>query len=728
MTFFRSAPVLPKRPVGVSRPLWRRAVYWLSVFALIGAGLSTGIVAGVMAGKSQLAPMDLAESRDVSTVVLDRNAKLLRAFTTEEGRWRLPVTVGDVDPRYLSLLFAFEDRRFYAHSGVDLCAIARAIVQAVQHGRLVSGASTLTMQAARLIERRHERSLARKLRQIIRALELEERFTKREILDLYMRLAPFGGNIEGVRAAALAYFGKEPKHLSLGQAALLVALPQSPESRRPDRHPQRAKRARNRVLDVALRTGVISRAEADRAKLEAVPTKRKAFPLLAPHLAEQEVARFQSRQHHKTTLVRAKQQALQQLLREQTRLMGDKLSSALLAVENKTGHVVAYVGASDYLDGSRHGSIDMVQAVRSPGSTLKPIIYGLGFEAGLAHPETLIEDRRVRFGSYSPENFDDRFHGAVSVREALGQSLNVPAVKMLNEVGPVKFVERLKAFNVMAELPEHARPSLAVALGGIGMRMMDLVSVYSALARGGTPASISWRTKTSEASPQPPSGKAQGNVRKAKRTHLLSPIASWYVTDILRDAPVPTNVKAGRIAYKTGTSYGYRDAWAVGYDGDYTIAVWVGRPDATSTPGLIGRTAAAPILFDAFARLQTKPAPLQKRPAGALQATGADLPPPLKRFRTDQVAHMHGPFDVEEVAISFPHDRSELDITERGGEPLVLKASGGTLPLTWLVDGKPIASSAHRRTAFWVPGGRGFANVSVIDADGQAARVHVRLK
>ncbi len=705
--------------------LRKRTLRYLSMVVLAGVGFALGALAGLHVGKSQLGPIDLTESNDLSKVVVDRNAKLLRAFTTEEGRWRLPVTVDDVDPRYLSLLFAFEDRRFYNHPGVDARAVLRAVLQTIKHGRLVSGASTLTMQAARLVERRHERSLARKLRQVVRALQLEERLSKRDILNLYLRLAPFGGNIEGVRAAALAYFGKEPKHLSLGQAALLVALPQSPESRRPDRRPERAKRARNRVLDVALAVGVISKAEADRAKLEPVPVGRKAFPLLAPHLAEQEVARFSSRQRHQTTLLRAKQQALQTLLREQTRLMGDKLSSALLAVENKTGNVVAYVGASDYLDGARKGSIDMVQAVRSPGSTLKPIIYGLGFEAGLAHPETLIEDRRVRFGNYSPENFDDRFHGAVSIREALGQSLNVPAVKMLNEVGPVKFVERLKAFNIMTELPDRAKPSLAVALGGIGMRMVDLVSMYSALARGGQPISIRWR-KDTDARVHSPA--AQSNTRRAKKTTMLSPIASWYVTDILRDAPVPKNVKSGRIAYKTGTSYGYRDAWAVGYDGDFTVAVWVGRPDATSTPGLIGRTAAAPILFDAFTRLRAKAAPLQKRPRGALNATGADLPPPLKRFRSDHVAQAPGPFDVQTVEISFPPDRSELDVADRAGEPLVLKARGGALPLTWLVNGKPIDSTAHRRTAFWTPEGNGFVNVSVIDASGQAARVHVRLK
>lgn len=697
---------------------------------LAGLGFTLGSVAGLIAGSSQLGPLDVSETDDLSTVVVDRDDRLLRAFTTNEGRWRLPVGVDDVDPRYLQLLTTFEDRRFYSHPGVDGRALVRAAGQAVVHRRLVSGASTLTMQVARLIERRHERSMARKLRQIVRALQLEDQFSKREILNLYLRLAPFGGNIEGVRAATLAYFGKEPRRLSLGQAALLVALPQSPESRRPDRFPDRVKRARNRVLDVALSAGVITRAEAERAKREPVPTARKPFPLLAPHLAEQEMAAFPHRSRIKTTLRRPLQQSLQTLLQTQARAMGDKLSAALLAVENRTGEVIAYVGSADYLDGTRDGAIDMVQAVRSPGSALKPLIYGLAFESGYAHPETLIEDRRVRFGSYSPENFDDKFHGAVTIREALGQSLNVPAVKLLDSVGPARFVNRMTQSGVDSALPEGAKPSLAVALGGIGMRMVNLVQLYSALARAGKPVKITWRF------PQVgnPSSNLQKKQNRDQTSHrrkskaLLSPVASWYVTDILRDAPVPANFKSGQIAYKTGTSYGYRDAWAVGYNSAYTVAVWVGRPDATSTPGLIGRTAAAPILFDAFQRLPNRDAAFPAAPVDAVTTSGSELPPPLKRFRSDLAGETPGPYATDPLAIAFPPDRVALETSDRADEPLVLKARGGVLPLTWLINGTPIEAPPHRRTVTWTPTGPGFVDVSVLDAHGAAARVHVRLK
>ncbi len=292
------------------------------------------------------------------------------------------------------------------------------------------------MQVARLIEGKHERTGSAKLRQIMGALQLERHLSKKEILALYLRLAPFGGNIEGVRAASLAYFGKEPRRLSVGEAALLVALPQSPEQRRPDRNPKAARAARDRVLERAVGAGVISEGEATRAKLEPVPTIRRDFPKLAPHLSESEVALAPAKIVHRLTLDRDVQMALEKLAEEQTKFLGQKLSAAILVVDHTTGEVIAHVGSAGYLDDARWGAIDMATAVRSPGSTLKPFIYGLAFEAGLAHPETLIEDRAVRFGNYAPKNFDEGYHGTVSIREALDQSYNIPAVKVLAAVGP----------------------------------------------------------------------------------------------------------------------------------------------------------------------------------------------------------------------------------------------------------------------------------------------------
>lgn len=706
--------------IGARRSLWRR---WRP-FA-IGAGAVACVsllgTAGGYIALDRLGPPDLTTTTNLSTVVLDRNDRLLRAFTTTDGRWRLPVDVGDVDERYLAMLMAFEDKRFYVHGGVDMRSMTRAAVQLIGNGRIVSGASTLTMQVARLIEGRYERSSRAKVRQIVGALQLEHHLTKQQILALYLRLAPFGGNIEGVRAASLAYFGKEPRRLSVGEAALLVALPQSPEWRRPDRNPKAAQMARDRVLQRAVEEGVITQAEATRASHEAVPTARRAFPKLAPHLAEAEVIAQPKETVHRLTIERGVQRALEGLAEEQTKLLGQKLSAAVLVVDHTTGEVIAHVGSAGYLDGGRFGAIDMVGATRSPGSTLKPFIYGLAFEAGLAHPETLIEDRPVRFGNYAPKNFDEDFHGTVTIHDALAQSLNIPAVKVLNAVGPGKLAGRFRKVGVETSFPDKSQPTLAMALGGVGLTLRDIATLYTALARAGDVTPLIHRRSDLKASAQ-----ALLHGKQAERKRLLSPLAAWYVTDILKDAPPPVNAKAGRFAYKTGTSYGYRDAWAVGYDGRYVVAVWVGRPDGAATPGLSGRVAAAPILFDAFARLGERRASLPGAPAGALTVTGSDLPPPLKRFRENGGDITQGPFIEQRVAISFPPDRSEVETED--GDPLLLKASGGVLPLTWLVNGAPITSDPRTRQVIWEPEGSGFVNFSVVDAKGQVDRVMVRLK
>jgi penicillin-binding protein 1C len=663
----------------------------------------------------RMAPLPLARAEAVSVTVLDRNDRLLRAYTAADGRWRLPIEPKDVDARYLAMLTAFEDKRFRAHRGVDPWAVGRAGWQLVCHRRIVSGGSTLTMQVARLVQGEHERSAAGKIRQALRALELERRLSKDQILRLYLRLAPFGGNLEGVRAASLAYFGKEPRRLSLAEAALLVALPQAPEARRPDRYPETARRARNRVLTHAATAGVISREEAARAAAERMPVVRREFPMLAPHLADAEIERDRARIVHRLTIDATQQANLEQLVREHATTLGGRLSAALIALDHRSGEVMAHVGSPGYLDEARFGAVDMTSAVRSPGSTLKPLVYGLAFEAGLAHPETLIEDRPTRFGLYVPKNFDQDWHGTVTVRMALAQSLNIPAVKVLEAVGPAKLAARLTQAGVEPMLPRGAEPTLAIALGGLGLKLSDLATLYATLARGGEPVALRYRRDVAEpkaAAASPP---------------LLTPAAAWYVADILRNAPAPANAKPGQIAYKTGTSYGFRDAWAVGYDGRHTIAVWVGRPDGAATPGLAGRTAAAPLLFDAFARLSRQRTALPPAPSGALNVAGYDLPPPLKRFREARDEIATGTYLEPAVQIAFPPDRAELEVEEADGGSIVVKAEGGALPLAWLVDGVPIETDPTKREA-QLPAGSGFHKLSVIDAKGRADRVTVRLK
>jgi penicillin-binding protein 1C len=640
--------------------------------------------------------------------VVDRNGQLLRPYATVDGRWRLPATVKDVDPRYLDLLIGYEDKRFYAHHGVDPLAVARAAFQLVTHGRIVSGGSTITMQVARLLEPRTDRTFLAKLRQAARAIELERKLSKDEILTLYLGLAPYGGNLEGVRAASLAYFGKEPKRLSLGEAALLVAVPQSPEVRRPDRSPELARRARDRVLDRAAENGKLPADEIVLAQGEPSPGVRKPMPMLAPHAADQAIGTSQGRKVIALTIDANIQKPLEDLARERARALGPDISIAILAVDNATGEVLARVAGADYFDERRAGQVDMTQAVRSPGSTLKPFIYGLAFEDGLIHPETLIEDRPIRFGTYAPENFDLTFQGTVSVRKALQMSLNVPAVALLNAIHASRLTARLADAGGHLILPKGEVPGLAMGLGGVGVTLSDLAMLYAGLARGGNAIALTERRDVLQTAPS---------------RRLIDPVAAWYVGNVLIGAPPPENAVGGRVAFKTGTSYGYRDAWSVGFDGKRTIGVWVGRPDGAPVPGLVGRASAAPILFDAFARLPGLPAALPKMPKGAIFAANNRLPPPLQRFRPGTLVGSAGD---NAPRIMFPPNGARLELN--AGSDMALKISGGTQPLTLLVNGVPRTSESGRRTLFFMPDGPGFARLTVMDARGVADSVVVRIE
>ncbi|MFY9292354.1 MAG: penicillin-binding protein 1C [Methylorubrum rhodinum] len=668
---------------------------------------------------STLPPLDLTAASLRSTVVLDRKGQLLRPFATADGRWRLPVTASEVDPRYLAMLKAYEDRRFDTHPGIDPAATLRAAWQWLVSQRIVSGGSTLSMQVARLVEPRAERSLPAKLRQMIRAVELERTLGKAGVLDLYLALAPYGGPVEGLRAASLAYFGREPARLSFAESALLVALPQAPEARRPDRFAANARRARDRVLDIAAERGVLNTDEARAAKAEPVPSSRKPFPMLAAHAAEQAVAADPAARVQRLTLDARLQASLETLAAERAAALGPALSAAILVLDNRSGHVLAHVGSAGYLDAARAGAVDATNAVRSPGSALKPFIYALAFENGLAHPETLLDDRPARFAaSYAPENFDQGYRGTVTARIALQQSLNLPAVDLLETVGAARFVARLRGAGATILLPRDTAPGLPVALGGLGITLTDLARLHAGLARAGSVPTIVRRLDGPPAPAEP------------ERT-VTDPVSAWYVADILRGAPPPENAPAGRLAYKTGTSYGYRDAWAVGFDARITVAVWVGRPDGASVPGLVGRTAAAPMLFDAFSRFGGEPEPLT-RPREALVAATIALPPPLRHIRRDAPKTLAATLGVP-LKIAYPPDGARVDLGLQGGKAegektrLALKALGGQPPLTWMVDGLPVAESL-RRQSDWSPEGAGFARISVMDATGTSDSVVVRLE
>ena len=641
---------------------------------------------------------------ETSVEVLDRDGHLLRAYTVADGRWRLHVDLADVDPRYIDMLLTYEDRRFRDHPGVDWRSMLRAAVQAAWNGRIVSGGSTLSMQVARLLEEGTTGEVGGKLRQMRVALALERRLSKDEILTLYLLLAPYGGNLEGVRAASLSYFGKEPGRLTPAEAALLVAIPQSPETRRPDRAADRAEAARNRVLDRAVSFDLIDAEEATAALREKVPGLRKPFPAHAPHLADRARAEDPMAQEHHLTLDLSLQKALEGLAIDAVRGRGEALQVAIVVADHRSGEILASVGSAGFVDDKRQGFVDMTTALRSPGSTLKPLVYGLAFDEGLAHPETMIDDRPTVFGTYAPQNFDKLYRGTIRVREALQMSLNIPVVMLTEALGPAKLLSAMGKAGMKYELP-GGQPGLALALGGVGVTLQDMVQLYAAIARGGVALPLSWRMA--------------GDRPEGQR--LIGAVAAWQVGDILAGLAPPPGAPSNRLAYKTGTSYGHRDTWAIGFDGRHVIGVWMGRADGTPVPGMFGADLAAPVLFQAFNRLKPKLDPQPPAPPATLLVSNAQLPQPLQRFRSRTAAFEA---DADAPAVAFPPDGAEVELLPAG---LMVRVRGGTAPFTWLVDGQPMQVATRDRESILALPEAGFVTLSVIDATGRSARSVVRV-
>jgi penicillin-binding protein 1C len=648
-----------------------------------------------------LPPLEVATSVEVR----DREGALLRAYTVADGRWRLGVSSAGVDPVFVAMLLDYEDGRFYRHAGVDALALLRAAGQAVLAGHVVSGGSTLTMQVARLLEDSGTGQFGGKLRQMRVALALERRLTKAQILDLYLLLAPYGGNVEGVRAASLAYFGKEPRRLTPAEAALLVAIPQSPEGRRPDRAVGRATDARDRVLARASEAGVLEPGAADAARREVVPGKRRDFPSVAPHMADRARGADPQAQVIALTLDKGLQVALEQLAADVVRGEGERLQVAIVAADHRTGEILASVGSAAFRADARAGFIDMTMAVRSPGSTLKPLVYGLAFDEGLAHPETMIDDVPSDFGGYRPQNFDHQFRGALRVREALQLSLNIPVVALTEALGPAKLLQAMDKAGMSARLPA-GQPGLAIALGGIGVTLTDMVQLYTVLARGGVALPLAYVKGADHAPGQ----------------RVLSGVAAWEVGDILAGLAPPPGAPENRLAYKTGTSYGHRDAWAIGFDGAHVVGVWMGRPDGSPVPGAFGADLAAPVLFQAFARISPDLVPKPPAPRATLLVANAQLPQPLQQFRSRSAAFAAAP---DAPSLSFPPDGAEVELLEGG---LMVRVAGGTAPFTWLADGAPVATGLAGRQVLLADLRPGFVTLSVIDAEGRSARVQVRLR
>ena len=615
-----------------------------------------------------LNPLKLSLIQNTSKVVKAADGSWLYAQTNSEDKWRFPVTIERLDPAYIEMLLAFEDKRFYTHPGFDLLAMMRAVSQMFRQGEIVSGGSTITMQLARLLEPK-SRTVWAKMIEIIRAFQLEWHHSKEEILSAYLTLTPYGGNIEGVVAASKHYFGKFPYALSASESALLVSLPQSPERNRPDRSIKNAREARNKVLKIARKKGLISDHIYQQAILQSPPKKPRSFPRYAPHLSQKLLASTtKSDQEIITTLHRGVQKQLERWAQSKSEHLAGDTTLAVIVARNEDAAIEAYIGSHDMFSTRVPGYIDMTQAIRSPGSTLKPFIYALGFEKHFIHPNTLILDRETRFGDYLPHNFSYQYHGEVTATYALQHSLNIPAVKILQRVGVRDFVESISQCAGRVMIPKN-RSTLPIALGGIGLSMTQLTQLYVALANGGKSHPIHTVADINSSQVILP---------------LCDPKAAQMTTAILREISAPEGFSdiQNQIAYKTGTSYGYRDAWTIAYNNSHTVAVWVGKPNNATQLKLTGRNTAAPLAFEVFALLQNLLP--QRSWSWSASYLGRQVPLGLARFDPQESRE-----SVKQLTMLYPEKNARFRSAGCDDSIVEVKVNDGVKPYYWYIDGEP---------------------------------------
>ncbi len=679
-----------------------------------------------------------------SRVVVAQDGTPLRAFADKQGVWRYPVTIEDVSPLYIKTLLNYEDRWFWQHPGINPLALIRATQQNLWNNHIVSGGSTLTMQVARLLDP-HKRSLAGKVKQMFRALQLEWHYSKAEILTFYLNLAPFGGPLEGVQAASFAYLGKSVQELSLAEAALLTVLPQAPSRFRPDRHPQKATQARNKVLHRLYNFGVISQEEVDDAQLEIVVPQLEAHPMIAPILARRLKNSYPNKMIIQSTIDAHLQSNLEALVKNYSQRLSKKSSIAVLVVNHHTMAVKAYIASSDFNNQQAYGQVDMIRAIRSPGSTLKPFLYAMALDQGLVSSHSMLMDKKLNFSGYKPENFGKNFSGAVTMSEALQRSLNVPAVQVLQFVGAGLFHAQLENAGLILHLPAHSSPGLAMILGGTGIRLEALVTAYTAFSRAGKVGKLRFK-------PDDP----------LQEKPLFSAGAAWIVRDILSYLPYsqrfsgmikqrPSNSRS-LYAWKTGTSYGFRDAWAIGMTSDYTIGIWTGRPDGTPVPGHYGSQSAVPLLKSVSHNLplihneslfnnQRPESVTQKMicwPGGSLQTNTQaeqcqktylswllnDTAPPMLAVNPRLEAIF------KTLKIILIEDNSKFKRPQGSDAPLLinLQAQGGQGGLFWFVNGVPINKQATRAILNYTFLKKGYYQINVIDEQGQSHKVNIEIQ
>lgn len=532
-----------------------------------------------------------------STQIQAADGTVLHAFLSKDDKWRLQTEVSEITPLLRKTLIHKEDRFFAWHPGVNPLALGRAALRNMLTGRRTSGASTITMQVVRLLEPR-QRSYGSKFVEILRALQLELHYSKTEILQLYLNLVPYGGNIEGIKAASLLYFGKPPQLLSLAEITALVIVPNRPSSLRPDTRTAALLTSRNAWLHRFEKENLFDENIIQDALREPLEVHRRAAPREIPHLALRLKKEYPDEPTIHTAIRLQKQRQTEDLVKNYiNRLRGQNIhNAAVLVINNETMAVEAYVGSADFFNPYDGGQVDGIRAVRSPGSTLKPLLYATAFDKGLITPETVLNDVPTNFGGYEPENFDQRFNGPVTVEFALANSLNIPAVKILKEVGTPVLVDQLKKAGFQTVSKQAKDLGLSLILGGCGVTLEELTRLFAAFAHEGEVRPLTFGSPG-----------VLPKKSKTKGSGIISPGAAFLITNVLTQVTrpdLPTNFDntyhLPRIAWKTGTSYGRRDAWSVGYNKRYTVGVWVGNFSGQGVPELSGAETATPLLFSVF--------------------------------------------------------------------------------------------------------------------------------
>ncbi len=527
-----------------------------------------------------------------STLVQGSNGETLSAFLSKDDMWRLPMEESDISPELKKAFLAKEDRYFNYHPGINPLAMVRAFFNNILKRKRTSGASTITMQVVRLLDPA-PRTYLNKFLESFRALQLEWHYSKKEIFRMYLNLVPYGGNIVGVKSAALIYFQKNANHLSVGEITTLCIIPNRPNSLKPGANSEALLASRNQWLRYFKKHRVFRDDVLADALDEPLEMERHALPKVAPHYSLW-LKKYQPRESILKTFIDAGKQSkiesLSSSYMKRWKTHGIN-NASVVVMENATGKIIAYAGSNDFDDDANHGQVNGVIANRSPGSALKPLIYAMAFDAGLCTPMTLITDVPVNFNGYSPENYFRIFNGQVTVERALENSLNVPAVKMLNEVGVKNFTQKLEQAGFQWIGKHKSELGLSAALGGCGVTLMELTNLYRCFANKGVWSKVSYlKTMPSDTLKIP----------------LISDASAYMLTNILCKLTRPDlpsgadNALKVKVAWKTGTSFGRRDAWSIGFNKNYTVGVWVGNFDGTGKSELSGSEMATPLLFEIF--------------------------------------------------------------------------------------------------------------------------------